>query len=296
MRTNLTFPTNSTDPSRREFCTASGTTVKSFLMKLWKRLCLNFFSQREWKCLADVIASCCMVNWGRTFSPLLVCYIQLWKLGDDLSEPDLFSIWLATTPTLVFELLIVHFTLVVLLSRMIITWNDWTCLLTFLWSSTIWKLSQGLSSFVPDKTSSFKKTFSTKLQFVGLLLQWIPNLHSLDLILKIHSGINNLIWIKILKRGQPIVDFDAADNCRLCYNERNELSRWYALNSNCYFERPLCTSVWFDFDRRCYWKLSLSRTSWRTTEAGGKLYLSSRAGYWTHCFGRTNVFGCDWQV
>ena len=47
-------------------------------------------------------------------------------------------------------------------------------------------------SFLPDKTSSFKKTFPTMLQFVALLLQWIQTLHSLDLILKILSGINNL--------------------------------------------------------------------------------------------------------
>ena len=32
-----------------------------------------------------------------------------------------------------------HLTIVVLLSRMFITWNEWTCLLTLLWSSTIWR-------------------------------------------------------------------------------------------------------------------------------------------------------------
>ena len=95
---------------------------------------------------------------------------------------------LATTPTLVLELLVVHFKLVVLLSRMIITRNAWICLLTRLQSSTIWELLQRLSSFLPDKTSSL----STRLQFVGSLLQWIQTLHSLHLILKIHSGINNL--------------------------------------------------------------------------------------------------------
>ena len=42
---------------------------------------------------------------------------------------------------------------------------------TLLWSSTIWKLLQRLSSFLPDKTSSLKKTFSTMLQFVGVRLQ-----------------------------------------------------------------------------------------------------------------------------
>ena len=65
----------------------------------------------------------------------------------------------------------IAFTTSVLLSRMIIPRNEWTCLLTLLWSLTIWKLLQRLSSFQPDETSSFKKTFSTMLQFVGLLLQ-----------------------------------------------------------------------------------------------------------------------------
>ena len=49
--------------------------------------------------------------------------------------------------------------------------NQWTCLLTLLWKSSIWKLSKRTSLFLPDKTSSFKKKFSTRLQFVGLLLQ-----------------------------------------------------------------------------------------------------------------------------
>ena len=41
--------TNSREPSlnTREFCTARGTTMKNFQMKLWKLLCLNLFSQGE---------------------------------------------------------------------------------------------------------------------------------------------------------------------------------------------------------------------------------------------------------
>ena len=54
-----------------------------------------------------------------------------------------------------------HFTLIVLLSRMNITRNETTCSLTHLWNSTIWILLQSLSSFLPNKTSSFKKVFST---------------------------------------------------------------------------------------------------------------------------------------
>ena len=67
---------------------------------------------------------------------------------------------ISTNTTLVLELLIVHFTLIVLLSRMIITGNECTCLSIFLWSSSIWKLLRRLSSFLPHRTSSFKKTFS----------------------------------------------------------------------------------------------------------------------------------------
>ena len=85
MRTNLTVPTTSREPSlnRRQFCTARGTTMKIFLIKLWKRLCLNLFSQRKWKCLTDLMASCCVVKWGLIFSPLLNCCIQTWKVGYD---------------------------------------------------------------------------------------------------------------------------------------------------------------------------------------------------------------------
>ena len=119
------------------------------------------------------------------------------KIRLRLIRASLFSAKLATTPTSVLELLIVHFTLVVLLPRMIITRNEWTCLLTVLWSSTVWKLLQRLSSFRPDKTSWFKKTFSIMLQFVGLLLQWIQTLYALDLTLKIHSGNNHLILDKL---------------------------------------------------------------------------------------------------
>ena len=82
------------------------------------------------------------------------------------------------------------------------------------------KLYRRLSWVLPDKTSSIKKTFLTRLLFKGLQFQWIQAPHSLDRTLKIHSGINNyqqldLRLIRILKAGQPIVVFDAADNCRL---------------------------------------------------------------------------------
>ena len=119
---------------------------------------------------------------------------------------------------LVSELLIVHFTLVVLVSRMITTRNERTCLLTLLWSSTIWKLLQRLSSFLPDKTSSIKKTFSTKRPLVESRLQRTLCPHAA------FTGYftQNPFWYqqfdlrqnRILRRVQLIVDFDTADNCR----------------------------------------------------------------------------------
>ena len=181
----------------REFCTVRVKTMKNLRMKVWKHFCLKFFSQGEWNCVANPRASCCIVNWGLTLSPLLNRYIQLWKLGYDYTQPHLISAWLATTPTLVSVLLIFYFTLFVILWRMIIRRSEWTCLLILLWSSTIWKLLQRLSSFLPDKTSSVKKTFSSRLQFVGLPSQWRKTLHSLDQTLKIHSGINIFISDKL---------------------------------------------------------------------------------------------------
>ena len=62
-------------------------------------------------------------NLGVEFSPLMKCYIQIGKKGYNKSEPYLFFTWLGTTPTFFFELFIVLFTLVVLLSRMVITKN-----------------------------------------------------------------------------------------------------------------------------------------------------------------------------
>ena len=135
------------------------------------------------------------------------------------------------------------------------------------------------------------------LQFVGLLLQWIQTLRSLDLILNIHSGSIDLRQIGILRGYQPIVDFDAAGNCHHYFTTMKAMN----------FQDDI-TSIQIDnlkdhfvlvFDltsTRCYWKLSIPRTSWWTTEVGGLLYVSSRTRFWTLCIGRTNVFACSWQV
>ena len=107
----------------------------------------------------------------------------------------------------------------------------------------------------------------------------------------------DLRQIKKLRVGQPILNFDAAVICRLYVTTMKAMNFQYQI-----FSIPfdifwaVCTSLWFEFNARCYWKVSMPKSSWRPTEAGAKPYLSSGARYWTHCFGKTNDFGCSWQV
>ena len=57
----------------REFCTARVTTMKNFLSTLRKRFYLKTFSKGDRKCSTEKMASCCLVNWEITFSPILNC-------------------------------------------------------------------------------------------------------------------------------------------------------------------------------------------------------------------------------
>ena len=54
MRTSHTSPTTSRwlSLNTKEFCTKGCTTMKNFLVKLWKRLCLNLFSRGRMKMLS----------------------------------------------------------------------------------------------------------------------------------------------------------------------------------------------------------------------------------------------------
>ena len=127
------------------------------------------------------------------------------------------NFYMELEPTSVLELWIAHFTLVVLLSRMIITKREWTCSPMLLWNTIIWRPWQRHSSKLRDKTNSFKKTISTMLPFVESRLQLAQ---TLPLLIFFNE---NPFWyqqfdlaqIRILRKGQPIVDFDTAEKCRL---------------------------------------------------------------------------------
>ena len=82
---------------------------------------------------------------------------------------------------------------------------------TLLWRSTIWKLLQRLSSFLPDKTSSFKPHYRRSATAMNtnsaLTGSYTENPFWYQLF--------DLRQIRILRGCQPIVDFDTADTCLL---------------------------------------------------------------------------------
>ena len=100
--------------------------------------------------------------------------------------------------------------------------------------------------------------------------------------------------IRLLRGGQPIVDFDAAEKCCLyvttmkAMNIQDDISSYPIDNFKDYYVLVFDLTSMQDATKKF-----LARTCWRTTEAGAKLYLSCRTRYSTHCIGRTNVFGCS---
>ena len=82
MRTNLLFPATSREPclNTRDFGTATGTTMNNFLMKLWKRLCLNLFFTRRMKMLSKLDGFMLYGKLGVEFFSTSNCYIQNMKI------------------------------------------------------------------------------------------------------------------------------------------------------------------------------------------------------------------------
>ena len=83
----------------------------------------------------------------------------------------------------------------------------------------------------------------------------------------------NLRDIRILRGGQPVVHHDTTYICGLFVTRMEAMisQERYSINSSWEFQKPLCSSVWSDFNARCYWTLSLSGINWRTTEVGAIL-------------------------
>ena len=206
---------------------------------------------------------------------------------------------ISDTPTSVLELLIVHFILVVLLSRMIITRNEWTCLLTLLWSSTLAKTF----IFPARENQFFQENNFNKAPVRRIAIAMNTNSAFTG------SYTENPLWYqqfelrqnRILRGGQPTVDFGAANNCHLyvttmkAMNFQDDIPSILIDNFKNHYVLVFDLTSMQDTTENCHYP-ELVGDSWRTIEAGAKLYFSSRACYWTHCFGKTNVVGCSWQV
>ena len=76
----------------------------------------------------DATASCCMLKYELIVSPFLNLFFQLRKIGYNQSKSCLIFLRISKTPSLVLELLILCFNLVVLPSKKIIEKNVCTCL------------------------------------------------------------------------------------------------------------------------------------------------------------------------
>ena len=98
--------------------------------------------------------------------------------------------------------------------------------------------------------------------------------------------------------GQSIVDFDAADVCRLYVTTM----KWVNIQDD-------TPSIPFDKFKNRYRLvfdltsaqdatkiLLLPRIGWRSTETRAKLDFFLKSNYWTPCIEGTNVFGCSRQV
>ena len=100
---------------------------------------------------------------------------------------------------------------------MIITRNEWTCLLTILWSSIIWKLF-AKTLIIPARQNHFvQENIFNNAPVPGIAIAMNTNSAFTG------SYTENPFWyqqfelrqIRILRGGHPIVVFDAADNCHL---------------------------------------------------------------------------------
>ena len=301
MRTNLTFQTTSREPplSTREFCTARGTTMKNFQMKLWKRLCLNLFFTRRMKMLSRPDGFMLYGKLGvdlfstsELFYPNMKVRLRLIR-----ARPNFYMI--SDNPNI--SLGIVDSSLY---TRRIAPKDDYH------------KKRMDMLVYTPVDFNYLETLVKTLIiparqnQFIQEKIFNNAPVRRIAIAMKTNSAFigsytEKPLWfqqfdlrqIRILRGSQPIVDFDAADNCRLyvttmkATNFQDDIPQFRSRTS-----KTTCTSVWFDFDARRYLNLSIPRTSWRTTDARAKLYFSTRTRYRTHCIGGTIVFGCCLQV
>ena len=123
-----------------------------------------------------------------------------------------------------------------MLSRMIITRKEWTCLLILLWSSTILETLAKIFISSARQIQFLQENIFNKAPVRRIAIAMNTNSTFTG------SSTENPFWyqqfdlrhIRILRGDQPIVACDAVDNC--CNDECIELSRWYPLSYSWQFK------------------------------------------------------------
>ena len=221
MRTNLTFPTTLREPSlnTREFCTARGTTTNNFQMKLWimEALFSEPFFTRRMKMLSRPDGFMLYGKLGVDFfstSELLYSNMKI-KLRLIRARPNLYMI--SDNPNV--SLGIVDCSLY---ARRIALKDDYH------------KERMDMLAYTPvefNYLETLAKTFiipAKQNQFIQENIFNNAPVRRIAIAVNTNSAFTgsyteNPFWyqqfdrrqIRILRRGQSIVDFDTADNCRL---------------------------------------------------------------------------------
>ena len=221
------------------------------------------------------------------------------KFWHEWSEADLIFTWLATTSDLNLELLISDFTLAYCCQG---------------WLSPEMNGRACIYSRGAQLLGNFSKTFhpscqtETNSSSTGITSNNAPvrriakarntNPAFTGSYTKTHFGNNNVISDKL----EFLEDVSQSYTLMLLmtvattlWQEKQRTFKMISPHFQLILSNTTIYSVWFEFDARCYWKFSLPTTKWGATEAEAKLYFSSRTPYWSHCFGKTIVFGCSWQ-
>ena len=248
MRTNLTFQTTSREPSlnRREFCTARGTIMKNYLMKLWKRLCLKAMTMNR---ILRILLTPYLIPFFTRRMKMLSRpdgFMLYGKLGVDIfSTSELLYRNIKVRPRLIrarpnFYMISDNPNVILgivdcsLYTRRIALKDDYhkkrMDMLAYTAVEFTYLETLAKTFIIPARQNQFiQENVFNKAPVRRIAIAMNTNSAFTG------SYTENRFWYqqfdltqnRILRGGQPIVDFDAADNCRLYvnYNESNKLSR-----------------------------------------------------------------------
>ena len=200
-----------------------------------------------------------------------------------------------TTPTLVLEVLVIRFTLIVLLSRMIITKNEWTCLHILL------QLFNYLGTL--SKTSIFPASQNQVIQ---------ENIFSnapyrrVAVAMNTNSAITGSYaespfcyeqfgfrYIRILRGGQLILDFDSADKSRLFVTTMKAMNFQDDIPSILFYSSEDHSALGYDLMS----KQDATENCLCPELVGVPLRMEpkifSPSDYWTYCIGKKTIFSCN---